>query len=185
MASPTDIRKGRVIIYQGVPHLVMEMLHRTQGRQAGFIQTTLRNLSSGSSTAVKFRSTESVEFCHVSTETLEFSFMDDQGVHFMNPETFEDTVLPMDLVVEQKQYLVPNYGYDLLFVDDKPVELRLPVSIEMKITESPEGVRGDSASNVQKPAKTESGLALQVPLFIKEGDVVRISTETGKYLGRA
>jgi elongation factor P len=111
--------------------------------------------------------------------------MDDQGVHFMHPETFEDTILPMDLVLEQKQYLVPNHGYDLIFVDGKPVEVRLPVSIEMKITESPEGIRGDSASNVQKPAKTESGLALQVPLFIKEGDVIRISTETGKYLGRA
>ncbi|MDR2372214.1 MAG: elongation factor P [Puniceicoccales bacterium] len=185
MASPTDIRKGRVIIYQGVPHLVMEMLHRTQGRQAGFIQTTLRNLETGTSTAVKFRSTESVEFCHVSTETFEYSFEDDQGIHFMNPETFEDTLFPLDLVADQKQYLIPNHEYDLLFVDGKPVEVRLPASIEMKITESPEGIKGDSASNVQKPAKTESGLALQVPLFIKEGDVIRVSTETGKYLGRA
>ncbi|MDR3317453.1 MAG: elongation factor P [Puniceicoccales bacterium] len=185
MASPTDIRKGRVIMYQGGPHLVMEMLHRTQGRQAGFIQTTLRNLNTGTSTAVKFRSTESVEFCHVSTEVLEYSFSDDQGVHFMHPENFEDIVLPMDLVVDQKQYLVPNHEYDLLFVDDKPVEVRLPASIDMKITESPEGIKGDSASNVQKPAKTESGLTLQVPLFIKEGDIVRVSTETGKYLGRA
>jgi elongation factor P len=185
MASPTDIRKGRVIMYQGVPHLVMEMLHRTQGRQAGFIQTTLRNLQTGTSTAVKFRSTESVEFCHVSTQALEFSFTDEQGVHFMNPETFEDTVISAELVAEQRQYLVPNYAYDLLFVDDRPVEVRLPASIEMKIIESPEGIRGDSASNVQKPAKTESGLTLQVPLFIKEGDVIRVSTETGKYLGRA
>ncbi|MDR2200721.1 MAG: elongation factor P [Puniceicoccales bacterium] len=185
MASPTEIRKGRVIMYQSVPHLVMEMLHRTQGRQAGFIQTTLRNLDPGSSTAEKFRSTENVEFCHVSTETLEYSFSDDQGIHFMHPETFEDTVLPRDLVTEQKQYLIPNHSYDLLFVDDKAVEVRLPAFVEMTITESPEGIRGDSASNVQKPAKTETGLALQVPLFVKEGDKIRVSTDTGKYLGRA
>ncbi|MDR2807366.1 MAG: elongation factor P [Puniceicoccales bacterium] len=185
MASPTDIRKGKVILYQGVPHLVIEMLHRTQGRQAGFIQTTLRNLDTRSSTVVKFRSTENVEFCHISTKALEYSFEDDQGIHFMHPETFEDVVLPPDLVAEQKPYLIPNHAYDLLFVDDKPLEVHLPASIAMKIIESPEGVKGDSASNVQKPAKTESELVLQVPLFIKEGDIIRVSTETGKYLGRA
>ena len=185
MASPTDIRKGKVIIYQGVPHLVLEMLHRMQGRQAGFVQTTLRNLETGSSTSVKFRSTESVEFCHVSTETLEYSFEDDQGIHFMHPETFEDTVISETLVKDQKQYLVPAHEYDLLFVNDKPVEVRLPASVDMKVINSPEGVRGDTASNAQKPATTESGLTLQVPLFVKEGDVIRVSTETGKYLGRA
>jgi elongation factor P len=185
MASPTDIRKGRVIIYNGIPHLVMEMLHRTQGRQAGFVQTTLRNLRTDSSTAVKFRSTESVEFCHTSTETLEYSFTDDQGAHFMHPETFEDTVFPNDLIAGQKQYLIPTHEYDLLFIDDKPIEIRLPASIEMKIVESPEGIKGDTASSAQKPAKTESGLTLQVPLFIKEGDVIRVSTDTGKYLSRA
>lgn len=172
-------------MYQGTPHLVLEMLHRMQGRQAGFVQTTLRNLETGSSTSVKFRSTENVEFCHVSTETLEYSFEDHEGVHFMNPETFEDTVLPENFVADQKQYLVPQHEYDLLFVDEKPVEVRLPASVDMKVTHSPEGVRGDTASNAQKPATTESGLTLQVPLFIKEGDVIRISTDTGKYLGRA
>ena len=185
MASPTDIRKGRVIMYQGAPHLVLEMLHRTQGRQAGFVQTTLRNLNTGSSTTTKFRSTDNVEFCHVSSETVEYSYDDDQGAHFMNPETFEDIVLPQNLVEEQKHFLVGGHEYDVLFVDGKPVEVQLPASVEMKITDSPEGVRGDSASNVQKPATTESGLTLQVPLFIKEGDIVRISTDTGKYLGRA
>ena len=185
MASPTDIRKGRVIIYQGVPHLVMEMLHRTQGRQAGFVQTTLRNLNTGSSTTTKFRSTDSVEFCHVTTETVEYSYDDDQGAHFMNPATFEDIVLAREIVEDQRKFLISGHEYSLLMVDDKPVEIQLPASVEMKITDSPEGVRGDSASNVQKPATTESGLTLQVPLFIKEGDVIRISTDTGKYLGRA
>lgn len=185
MASPTDIRKGRVIMYQGVPHLVMEMLHRTQGRQAGFVQTTLRNLNTGSSTTTKFRSTDSVEFCHVTNESVEYSYDDDQGAHFMNPETFEDIVLAREIVADQRKFLISGHEYSLLMVDDKPVEIQLPAAVEMKITDSPEGVRGDSASNVQKPATTESGLTLQVPLFIKEGDIIRISTETGKYLGRA
>ncbi|UPA28559.1 MAG: elongation factor P [Verrucomicrobiota bacterium] len=185
MASPTDIRKGKVIMYQGVPHLVLEMMHRMQGRQAGFVQTTLRNLATGASTTVKFRSTENVEFCHVATETYEYSYEDPQGVHFMSPETFEDTVLPASLIEDQKKYLVPAHEYDLLFVDGKAMEVRLPSSVDMKVVDAPEGVRGDTASNVQKPATTESGLTLQVPLFIKEGDIIRVSTDTGKYLGRA
>lgn len=184
MASPTDIRKGRVIIYQGAPHLVLEMLHRTQGRQAGFVQTTLRNLNTGSSTTTKFRSTDNVEFCHVATQSFEYSYDDEQGAHFLNPETFEDVIIPNEVVEDQRKFLVGGHEYDILFVDDKAVSIQLPAAVEMKITDSPEGIKGDSASNVQKPATTETGFSLQVPLFVKEGETIRVSTETGKYLGR-
>ena len=85
MASPTDIRKGRVINYQGAPHLVLEMLHRTQGRQAGFVQTTLRNLQSGSTTTTKFRSTDNVDFMHTENRRLEYSYADGDGHHFLDP----------------------------------------------------------------------------------------------------
>ena len=185
MASPTDIRKGRVIMYQGAPHSVMTMQHRTQGRQAGFVQCVLRNLETGSSATVKFRSTDNVEFCHTTTVKMEFSYVDDMGYHFMDPETFEDTVLPNEVCEPIKDFLVENNPYDILLIDDKPVEVSLPASVEMTVTESPEGVKGDTASNVQKPATVESGLIVQVPLFIKEGEVIKVSTEDGSYLGRA
>ncbi|MGJ3242957.1 MAG: elongation factor P [Opitutales bacterium] len=185
MASPTDIRKGRVLDYQGAPHLVMDMQHRTQGRQAGFVQVTLRNLNTGSSTTNKFRSTETVEFLHTETRKFEFSYIDNEGYHFMDPETFEDFVLQPDVVEPAKAYLVEQKQYDILIVDDKPVEIVLPAAIELTVTESPEGVRGDTASNVQKPATLETGLEVSVPLFIKPGDVIKVNTSDNSYVSRA
>lgn len=185
MAGPTDIRKGRVIQYQGQPHLVLEMLHRTQGRQAGFVQVTLRNLNSGSSTTTKLRSTDSVEFCHTESQKLEYSYLDEQGYHFMDPETFEDTILPKDVIEDQKEFLVANNTYDVLFVDGKAVQIQLPAAVEMKIVEAADAVRGDTAANVQKPVTTESGLVVQVPLFIKKGEMIRVSTSDKSYLSRA
>ncbi|MDR3316656.1 MAG: elongation factor P [Puniceicoccales bacterium] len=185
MASPTDIRKGRVIMHGGVPHLVTEMQHRTQGRQAGFVQVTMRNLQTGSSTNTKIRTTESVEFCFLERQKLEFSYRDGENFHFVHPETFEDTAIPADLVEDIRPFLVENAPYDVPFVDGKPIGVELPAAVTLRVTESAEGIRGDSASNVQKPATLETGLVVQVPLFIKPGDAIRVSTDGGGYLGRA
>lgn len=172
-------------MYGGVPHLVTEMLHRTQGRQAGFVQVTLRNLNSGSSTTTKIRSTESVEFCFLERKKLEFSYRDSDGYHFLHPETFEDATISPKLLDDMRPFLVENASYDVLFIDDKPLTVELPAAVEMVVAESAEGVRGDSSSNVQKPATMETGLVVQVPLFIGPGDRIRVGTGGGDYLGRA
>ena len=185
MASPTDVRKGKVLNYQGAPHLVLDVQHRTQGRQAGFMQVSMRNLNTGSSTSTKIRTTDSVEIMHTDTTKLEYSYKDGDGYHFMNPETFEDILLDASLVEGSEEFLVETQSYSILYVNDKPIQIDLPASIEMKVIESPEGVRGDTASNVQKPATLETGLIIQVPLFIKEGDVIKISTSDKSYMGRA
>lgn len=185
MASPTDIRKGKVIDYLSAPHLVLEMQHRNQGRQAGFSQVTMRNLNTGASTVTKFRTTDSVTFLMTETREMEFSYVDNQEYHFMDPETFEDSCLPEKLLEESKKFLIIGKTYNVLYVDNKPVEIQLPAAVEMKVISSPEGIRGDTASSVQKPATTETGLVVQVPLFIKEGEIIRVSTESGSYLSRA
>src|SRR5437016_14534144 len=117
MGSPTDIRKGKVMMFAGAPHLVLDMMHRTQGRQAGFVQVTLRNLRTGSSTTQKIRSTETVEFCFMETQSLEFSYADAEGYHFMDPETFEDKILPGDIVEDAKLLLVESNLYNIMFVE--------------------------------------------------------------------
>lgn len=185
MASPTDVRKGKVLNYQGNPHLVLDVQHRTQGRQAGFMQVTMRNLSNGSSTTTKIRTTDSVEILHTDMVKLEFSYIDGDGYHFMDPESFEDIILDEALVEDAKDFLVETQTYSVLHVDDRPISIELPASIEMKVIESPEGVKGDTASNVQKPAKMETGLTIQVPLFIKEGDILKVGTADKSYMGRA
>ena len=184
MASPTDIRKGRVMNYQGAPHLVLEMLHRTQGRQAGFVQTTLRNLQSGSTTTTKFRSTDNVEFMHTTTNKLEFSYKDSDGHHFMDLESYEDTVLPSEVIGEDDNFLVEGNTYDILLIDGKALKLELPASVEATVIEAPDALRGDTAGNVLKPVTISSGLTIQVPLFIKKDDVIKISTGYRSYLGR-
>ena len=184
MASPTDIRKGRVMVYQGAPHLVLEMQHRTQGRQAGFVQTTLRNLQSGSTTTTKFRSTDNVDFLHTTTQKLEYSYKDTEGHHFMDLETYEDTVLPSEVIGEDDYFLVEGNTYDILLVDGEAIRLELPASVEAKVIEAPEALRGDTAGNVLKPVTISSGITIQVPLFIKKDDVIKISTNDRSYLGR-
>ncbi|MEM7791234.1 MAG: elongation factor P [Verrucomicrobiota bacterium] len=185
MASPTDVRKGKVLNYQGTPHLVLDVQHRTQGRQAGFMQVSMRNLNNGASTNTKIRTTDSVDIMHTDMIKLEFSYIDGDGYHFMEPETFEDVILDSSIVEEAKDFLVENQVYSVLHVDDRPISIELPASIEMKVTESPEGIKGDTASNVQKPATLETGLTIQVPLFIKEGDILKVSTSDKSYMGRA
>ena len=185
MASPTDIRKGRVIVYQGAPHLVLEMLHRTQGRQAGFVQTTLRNLQSGSTTTTKFRSTDNVEFMHTTTQKLEYSYNDNDGFHFMDVETFEDTVLTEEMIGEDNIFLVEGNSYDILLVDGEAVRLELPASVEATVVEAPDAIRGDTAGNVLKPVTISSGITVQVPLFIKKDEIIRISPADRSYLGSA
>ncbi|MFP6893759.1 MAG: elongation factor P [Opitutales bacterium] len=185
MPSPTDIRKGRVIVYQAAPHLVLEMLHRTQGRQAGFVQTTLRNLESGSTTTTKFRSTDNIEFLHTSTVKLEYSYHDADGYHFMDTESYDDTLLGEVLIGADKRFLVEGNSYHVLLIEGKAIRLQLPASVEATVIEAPDAVRGDTASNVQKPVTIASGMIVQVPLFIKKDEVIRVSTANGSYLGRA
>jgi elongation factor P len=102
----------------------------------------------------------------------------------MDPETFETVELPATLIGDSKNYLTANGKVDVLFVDEKPLTIELPSAVNLKVIESADGVKGDTASNVQKPAKLETGLVVQVPLFIKEGELIRISTADGTYLGR-
>jgi len=184
MPSPNDIRKGKVILYNGTPHLVLDMMHRTQGRQAGFVQVTLRNLANGSSTSTKLRSTDSVEILTTDTRKMELSYIDQEGWHFLDPETFEDLVLADKLVENAKDFLSEGNVVEVLFVDGEPVQVQLPASVELEVTEAPDAIRGDTSGAALKPVTTSTGLIIQTPLFIKTGDRIKVSTDNKSYLGR-
>ena len=184
MATPTEVRKGKVILYNNAPHLVLDAQHRTQGRQAGFVQVSMRNLDTGSSTTQKIRTTESVEILMTQVRRKEFSYIDDMGYHFMDPETFEDTLLDARFVEDAKDFLSEGNVVDILYVDDKPSQVQLPASVEMEVTEAPDAIRGDTSSAALKPVTTSTGLVIQTPLFIKTGDTIKVSTADKSYLGR-
>ncbi|MFN5561345.1 MAG: elongation factor P [Opitutaceae bacterium] len=185
MPSANDIRKGQVIKFNGEPHLVMETQHRTPGNLRAFVQIKMRNLRYGKALDQRFASTESIEVLPTDRKTLEFSYADRDSFAFIDPETFDQIELTEATLGDVKNYLTPGGRVDVLFVDEKPLSVDLPSTVSLKIIESAEGVKGDTASNVQKPAKLETGLVIQVPLFIKEGELVRVSTVDGTYLGRA
>jgi len=185
MALANDLRKGMAIRYNGNAAIVLEVQHRTPGNLRAFVQAIIRYINTGKSADVRFGSTDKVDTVDVSRSTLEFSYKDPQGFHFMDPETYETVTLNEDLLKEAKNYLVENLKVEVLSIEGRPVQVDMPSSVIMKVIESADGVRGDSANNVQKPAILETGLSVQVPLFIKEGELIKIDSRTGSYMGRA
>lgn len=184
MPAANDIRKGQVIKFNGEPHLVMETQHRTPGNLRAFVQVKMRNLRYGKALDQRFASTDSIEVLSTEKKTLEFSYADRDAFAFIDPETFDQIELSAQLIGESRNYLTAGGKVDVLFVDDKALTVDLPSTVALKVIESSDGIKGDTASNVQKPAKLETGLMVQVPLFIKEGEIIRISTADGSYLGR-
>jgi elongation factor P len=180
-----DLRKGQVIRFNSESCLVMEVMHRTPGNLRAFVQAKLRNLRTGRSGDQRFNSTEPVEVLTTDRQTLELSYIERDTWHFMNPTSYEQIELNEVLIGDAKNYIVPNGKVEVLFVDDVPVSVDIPSSVVLKIVESADGVKGDTASNVQKPATLETGLVIQVPLFIKAGESVKVSTDNGSYMGRA
>ncbi len=185
MPLANDLRKGMAVRYNGNDAIVLDVQHRTPGNLRAFVQVIIRYIGTGKSADVRFSSTEKVEVVETNRMNLEFSYNDPTGWHFMHPETFETITLNEDLIADAKEYLVENLRVEVLEVEGKPVQVVLPSTIEMKVTESADGIKGDSANNVQKPATLETGKIINVPLFIKEGEVIKVSTTDGTYLGRA
>ena len=185
MPAANDLRKGMAIKYNNDTYVVLEVTHRTPGNLRAFVQAIIRSIKTGKSSDVRFSSTEKVELVDLQRRPLEFSYKDHQGYHFMDPESYETVELDEVLLTGAKDYLVENLRVEVLYAEGKAVEVEVPASVIMKVIESPEGLRGDTASNVQKPATLESGLIVNVPLFIKEGEMIKIDTRNGAYMGRA
>ena len=185
MPAANDLRKGLAIRYNGNPAIVLEINHRTPGNLRAFVQCIIRYIGTGKSADIRFSSTEKVDVVETNRQPLEFSYADHQGYHFMDPQTYETITLNEELIGEAKQYLVENLKVEVLSIEGRPAQIELPSSVALKVTESAEGIRGDSANNVQKPATLETGKIINVPLFIKEGELIKVSTADGTYLGRA
>ena len=185
MAAANDLRKGQAIKYNGNTAIVLEVHHRTPGNLRAFVQAIIRYIATGKSADVRFGSTDKVELVDISRTNLEFSYKDNNGYHFMDPNTYETVTLNENLLAEAKDYLVENLSVEVLSAEGRIVQVELPASVQLKVIESPEGLRGDTASNVTKPALLESGKTVNVPLFIQEGETIKIDTRTGAYMGRA
>ena len=184
-ALANDLRRGMAIKYNGNTAIVLEVHHRTPGNKRAFVQAIIRYINTGNSADVRLGSTDKVDLVEIERKQLEFSYQDHNGYHFMDPETYDTITLQENLIGDSKDYLVENTPVQVLYADAKPVQVEMPASVSLKVIESAEGVRGDTAINVTKPAKLETGKTINVPLFIKEGETIKIDTRTGVYMGRA
>jgi elongation factor P len=185
MASANDLRKGMAINYNGDITVCLETQHRTPGNLRAFVQASLRSIRTGKTSDVRFSSTEKIEVIPMMTKRMDFSYKDGDDYVFSDPETYETFTLTPEIVGDAMSYLVENGSVTMTIVADKPVLIELPPSVVLTVADAPEGVRGDSANNVQKAATMETGITIQVPLFIKTGERLKIDTRTGKYMERA
>ncbi|HUK26397.1 MAG TPA: elongation factor P [Terriglobales bacterium] len=186
MAIPaTQLRPGMIIKHNNDLHSVFSVEHRTPGNLRAFIQAKLRNLRTGAMFEHRFRSPDPIEKITVDEIDMEYLYNDGDAYYFMNTENFEQIPLNKDTLGDAVDYLISNLQIKVEFFDGKAVGVELPQTVDLTVVETEPGLKSATASSVTKPAKTETGLVVQVPPFINEGEKIRVDTAEGVYLSRA
>src|SRR5437763_1238877 len=181
MISATQLRPGMVIKWNNELYTVFKMEHRTPGNLRGFVQAKMRRLSSGTMIEHRFSSEDKVEKASLEEHEMEYLYDDGEYFYFMNTENYEQMHLTKDLLGDAVNYLIPQLKVAVEFYEGKPMSVELPPTVDMTVLETEPGLRGSTVSNVTKPAKLETGLVVQVPAFIAEGEKIRVSTAEGTY----
>ena len=185
MASPNDIRKGTVIKQDNDLWVVVSFQRVSPGKGSSFVRTRVKSLSSGKVVEQNFKASENLTYEEVTYKKMQYIFGDSDMLTFMDGQNFEQVTLGRDLVGDDAAYLKEGLDVTVVMHGDTPISMELPLKIEYTIAQTEGATKGDTASgNVQKDAVADNGLALRVPIFINEGDVVRINTETGDYVER-
>ena len=185
MISATQLRPGMVVKFNNDLYSVFSMTHRTPGNLRGFVQAKMRNLRSGTMIEHRFSSEDKVERAALDEQQMEYLYDDGEYYYFMNTENYEQMHLMKDLLGDATNYLIPQLRVSVEFYEGKPISVELPATVDMTVVETEPGLKGATVSNVTKPAKLETGLVVQVPPFITEGEKVRVNTAEGTYLERA
>ena len=181
----TNLKRGQCIRYKGELGIVLGLEHRTPGKGNALIMATIRSFNSGKTKEIRFASSDKVEIVQSDRQKLEFSYSDQSGYHFMDTVTYDTITFQDEFIGENKDLLIDALPIEVLFVDGKAVTIELPSNVELEVTESAPGVKGDTATAATKEATLETGLRIQVPLFVGPGDKIKVSTEDRKYVGRA
>ncbi|HUO36164.1 MAG TPA: elongation factor P [Candidatus Acidoferrum sp.] len=180
----TLLRGGMIIKHEGDLFLVYSVDHRTPGNKRAAMQTKMRNLRTGSMIDYRFRAEEFVDKVTVDEIEFEYLYSDGDGHHFMNTENYEQLALQNDIVGDAKDYLTPNMPVKIEYYDEKPIGVLLPDTVDLKVVETEPSIQKATASAVMKPAKLETGLVVNVPPFVGEGDVIKVDTSEARYIQR-
>jgi len=184
LLQATQLRPGMIIEYNKDLWRIMTITHITPGNWRGMVQTKLRNIKNGSQTENRFRSEDRVERVILNQVQMEFLYQDGDDFHFMNTETYEQTTIPKDLIEDVVPFLTPNLQVEVEFHDTTPLNVKLPKTIDLKVIQTDPGMRSAAVTNTLKPATVETGLVIQVPHFVIEGDIITINTDTHEYMAR-
>jgi len=185
MITSNDFKNGMTIVVKGSLHQIIQFQHIKPGKGHAFVRTKLRNLETGAVVEHTFRAKEPVEQAFVEKRPLEYLYRDGAHYYLMDPESFEQIPVSADLFKGREQFLKENTELMVTFHGNEIIDVALPDSVVLKVVHTPPGVRGDTVSGATKPAKLETGASVRVPLFVNEGDSVRVDTRSGDYLERA
>jgi elongation factor P len=185
MADTSDFRNGLIIKYKGDPFVIVEFQHVKPGKGGAFVRTTLKNMRTGKVLDNTFRSGESVDVVRVERRKYQFLYKESAGFVLMDNQTYEQSTLNEQLFGDGAGYLKEGEEVELLIDnEDKIISVEIPIFVQLKVVETEPGFKGDTANSALKPARLETGAKIQVPLFINEGDVLKVDTRTGGYVER-
>lgn len=185
MISTNDLRTGVTIELEGDIYSVVEFLHVKPGKGAAFVRTKLKNVRTGAVLERTFRAGEKLNRAHLDRREMQYLYSDGDSYVFMDNNTYEQVSLPADQVGDALKFLKENMVLNIVSYEGNTIGIELPHTVELKVIHTTPGVKGDTAAGGTKPATLESGVVVQVPLFVNEGDVIRVDTRTGEYLERA
>jgi elongation factor P len=186
MLSTNQFKNGNHIEVEGTIFKVVEFQHVKPGKGGAFVRTKLRRTTDGAVIDRTFRAGEKFRAVRTEARKMTYLYGDGTDAHFMDSESYEQMAIPEETLAERLKWTRPNEEVDVLFIDDQPADIQLPASVELEVTETEPGLRGDTASGGgNKPATLETGATVQVPLFVNIGDRVKVQTETGQYMSRA
>lgn len=185
MLSLNEIKIGKLIKISDEPYIVIKAEHHKMGRGGAVLKTKLKNLITGNVLERTFQGNDKAESASTETKKANYLYKSEDEAYFMDNESFEQFGLPLDQIEEKLKYLKEGTDVDILYFQNKPVAIELPIKVELKVVSAPPGVKGNSAGNVTKIVELETGAELSVPMFVNEGDVIRINTDSGEYVERA
>jgi elongation factor P len=185
MYSPSDFRKGLRILVDDQPYYVVDYQHFKMGRGKANVRTKLKHIKTGAVVEKVFSSNDSFKPPDMEDRKMQYLYENSGNFSFMDTTTFDQVEIPIDNLGDAKWYLLENQEYKVLFLDNEAISVELSASVILEVVETEPSARGDTVSNVTKPAKLETGLTVKVPPFIKEGDKVKVDTRSGDYIERA
>ena len=185
MISVSDFRKGVTFEMNGDPHIVLDFQHVKPGKGAAFVRTKYRNILTGATREEAFNPNDKFPKAHIDTKQMQYLYNDGELYYFMDQETYDQVPLTANLVEEAVKYIRENDMATVKFYNGSAFDVEAPNFVDLEVVETEPGVKGDTATNVTKPATVETGAVVQVPIFINEGEKIQIDTRSGEYLGRS